>query len=94
MVQAERAAAEVRARRIAGVRVEREMVREQARVAYQDSRLEMEQMESVVERGRVSEELEAGRRRQAETDDRYLARRAWVRGMEDRRKSLEDAELS
>ena len=76
------------------MRVEREGAREQARVAYQESRLEMEQMESVVERARGREELEAGRRRQAEMDDRYLARRAWVRGVEDRQKSLEDAELS
>ena len=60
-------------------RVRLEQVRESAADIYQQSRIQREQMERIVSaRRRAEDELE-GRRAQATADDRFLARRAWLR---------------
>jgi hypothetical protein len=66
------------------IRVEREALWDAARETYRASRMQMEQVDSAVERTRMLEEMEATRRAQAATDDRYLSRRAWMRGQEER----------
>ncbi len=83
--KARREAAEVRVRRLGMIRVEREAAWDAARDTYRESRMQMEQVESAMERTRVLEEMEAARRMQAATDDRYLSRRAWMRGEDARR---------
>jgi hypothetical protein len=91
MAEAQREAAEVRAARLEAMRLEREQAREAARESYQASRMRMDQMESAVERIRVQAEMEAARRMQAATDDRFLSRREWVKGVEARQ---EEEDLS
>jgi hypothetical protein len=89
MAEAQREAAEVRAVRLEAMRVQRAAAREAARESYQASRMRMDQMESAVERIRVRAEAEAGRRNQAATDDRFLSRREWVKGVEARQEEEE-----
>lgn len=62
------------------VQVRLEQVRESAADIYQQRRVQREQMERIASaRRRAEEELE-GRRAQAAADDRFLSRRAWLRG--------------
>jgi hypothetical protein len=85
MAEAQRDAAEVRARRLEEIRREREAVREAARTTYRASRMRMEQIDSAVERTRLQDALETARRTQAATDDRYLSRREWIKAEDVRR---------
>jgi flagellar biosynthesis chaperone FliJ len=52
---------------------------------YQISRMQLEQMQSVVERVRATVELERERAEQRASDDRYLSRRSWELDAEQRR---------
>jgi hypothetical protein len=74
-----RGVVEARMARLARVRIEREAALDEAVSTHRASRLDMEQMESVVERRRAMAMLEAGRRAQMESDDRFASRRAWER---------------
>ena len=65
--------------RLAKLRVEREAVLEDAVQRHRISRLNMEQMDRVVDRARAQETLQESRRSQAESDDRFASRRAWKR---------------
>lgn len=64
-------------RRLEQIRVQREMASDAARQKYVASRLKSEQMKGVVEAVATREEIEEGRRLQAASDDRFLARRRW-----------------
>jgi len=74
-----RSVLEVRMKRLAVLRAEREADLDAAVAAHRASRLEMEQMERVVERRQAMTRLEDGRRAQAESDDRFASRRSWER---------------
>jgi hypothetical protein len=69
---------EARIVRLAMLRAEREIILEQAVQVHRASRLNMEQMDRVVDRARTQAEMENGRRLQAESDDRFASRRAWL----------------
>jgi hypothetical protein len=77
MAETNREGAGWRRRVLEQVRSERELLNDAARDQYLASRLKSEQMkrlaEGVVERA----EIEEGRRVQAASDDRFLARRRW-----------------
>jgi hypothetical protein len=64
-------------RRLEKVRSERELLSDAARAQYVASRLKSEQMKRLVEGVAVRAEIEEGRRVQAGSDDRFLARRRW-----------------
>lgn len=81
--------AEWRQQRLQEVRLEREMLEEQARRQYAASRLQREQMKYVVESTETQMEVEAGRKMQAALDDRFLARRRWSDTREQLRASIE-----
>jgi hypothetical protein len=70
--------------RLEEIRLEREVLNEAARERYVASRLKRQQMKRVLENiaGRI--EIEAGRRMQAASDDRFLARRRWRETQEQR----------
>ena len=74
--------------RLERIRVEREALRSDAREEYSASRLKSEQMKGVVDSAAARVEVEEGRRAQGAADDRFLARRVWMKGQdEDRRES-------
>lgn len=60
------------------IRLEREELSEAARERYVASRLRREQMKRVFDDIAVRMEIEEGRRLQAASDDRFLARRRWT----------------
>lgn len=60
-----------------GIRSERDAVREAVRKQFLESRVQTEQMKSVVTRMKERVEVEEGRRTQANADDRYLTRLRW-----------------
>ena len=78
LAQVQREAAEVRMQRLSSIQVEREALRNAARISHSEIRVQMEQVDSAAERARKLEELESSRRMQAMTDDRYVSRRAWL----------------
>ena len=78
MAETTREGVEARIERLANLRVERETRREEAALAHSTSRVEMEQLDRVVEQQRDRLALEEARRAQAESDDRYAARLAWA----------------
>ena len=59
------------------LRLERQGETDVARQKYHASRIRSEQMKTVVQQSRATEELIAGRRLQAATDDRFLSRLRW-----------------
>ncbi len=59
------------------VRLEREKAQQFAREQYVASRLQREQIKSVVESGAKAEQIVEGRQTQAAADDRFLARLYW-----------------
>jgi hypothetical protein len=65
-------------RRLEDIRLEREGLSDAAREQYVASRLKSEQMKRVVEGVTERMEIEEGRRMQAASDDRFLARRRWT----------------
>jgi hypothetical protein len=64
-------------RRLEQIRSEREVLSDAAREQYVASRLKSEQMKRVADGIAVKAEIEEGRRVQATSDDRFLARRRW-----------------
>ena len=70
---------EIRMQRLAELRVKREAKLAEAVSLHRESRLEMEQMERVVELKRAAAAIEEGRRTQAMADDRFASRSAWKR---------------
>jgi hypothetical protein len=73
-----RSVVEARIVRLATIRAERESAMEEAALRHRVSRLAMEQMDRVVDRARLQEAMQEGRRSQAESDDRFASRRAWM----------------
>jgi hypothetical protein len=64
-------------RRLEQIRLERESLKDAAREQYVASRLKSEQMQRLAQDVAVKAEIEGGRRMQAASDDRFLARRRW-----------------
>lgn len=73
----QREIAEWRQERLQEVRLEREMLKNEARKQYLASRMQSEQMRYVVDNATAQAEVEEGRKTQAALDDRFLARRRW-----------------
>ena len=71
-----------RRRRLEQVREEREQLNDAARQQFMESRLKREQMEHVFDEVSAWAEIEEGRRMQAVSDDRFLARRRWTEAKE------------
>jgi hypothetical protein len=67
----------IRRQQLETMRLQRELVTDRAREEYGASRTKSEQMKSVVERCASEEQLIAGRKAQAATDDRFLSRLRW-----------------
>lgn len=67
------------------IRTRREQFSDAAKQQYLASRLKSEQVRRVVDRARERVECEEVRRRQAASDDRYLARRRWTDAREEAR---------
>jgi DNA-binding protein H-NS len=82
MAEGQQETAGWRRRRLEQIRLEREELNEAARKQYVASRLKREQIERVFDDIAARMEIEEGRRLQAASDDRFLARRRWT----DRRK--------
>ncbi len=75
-----RGVVEAQIARLATLRVQREATLDEAVAAHRASRLEMQQMERIVERRRAVLLVEEDRRAQVESDDRFASRRAWELG--------------
>jgi hypothetical protein len=67
-----------RRERLEQIRLEREELNEDARERYVASRLRREQIKRVFDDIAARTEIEAGRRVQGVSDDRFLARRRWT----------------
>jgi hypothetical protein len=85
----QRELAEWKQDRLQKVRLEREMLSDEARKQYIASRLQSEQMKQVVENATMQAQIEAGRKTQAALDDRFLARRRWSDAREELRATAE-----
>ena len=81
--------AEWKQERLEQVRLEREVVNDEARKQYIASRLRSEQMKHVVDGAAMQVEIKSGRQAQATLDDRFLARRRWTDAREGLRASSE-----
>jgi hypothetical protein len=77
MAETHREGAGWRRRLLEQIRSEREMLSDAAREQYVASRLKSEQMKRLAEGLAARAEIEEGRRVQAASDDRFLARRRW-----------------
>jgi hypothetical protein len=77
VARTQREIAEWRQQRLQDLRLEREMLKDEARKQYLASRMQSEQMKYVVDTAAAQAEVEAGRKTQAALDDRFLARRRW-----------------
>jgi hypothetical protein len=71
-----------RRQRLEQVRQEREQLNDAARQQFMASRLKREQMEHVFDEVSACAKIEEGRRMQAISDDRFLARRRWTEAKE------------
>jgi hypothetical protein len=78
MAETQREVAASRSRGLDRIRLEREELNEVAREQYVASRLKREQMKRVFDEIALRVEVEEGRRVQATSDDRFLARRRWT----------------
>ena len=67
-----------RRQRLERIRLEREELNDTAREQYVASRLKREQIKRVFDDIAARMEIEEGRRMQAASDDRFLARRRWT----------------
>ncbi|SRR5216683_4371399 len=85
MAETQQETAAWRRRRLEQIRLEREGLNEAAREQYVASRLKREQIKRVFDDIAVRMEIEEGRRLQAASDDRFLARRRWTDAQEERR---------
>lgn len=82
MAETQQESAELRRRRLEQIRLEREELNDAAREQYVASRLKREQMKRVFDDIASRMEIEEGRRTQACSDDRFLARRRWTDAQE------------
>ena len=78
MAETQQETAAWRRQRLEQIRLEREELNEAAREQYVASRLKREQIKRVFDDIAVRMEIEEGRRLQAASDDRFLARRRWT----------------
>ena len=78
MAEIQQEAAAWRRRRLEQIRLEREELNEAAREQYVASRLKREQINRVFDDISARMDVEEGRRLQAASDDRFLARRRWT----------------
>jgi len=85
MAEIQKETAAWRRRGLEQIRLERERLNETAREQYVASRLKREQMKRVVDDIAARMEIEDGRRKQAASDDRFLARSRWKDSQEKRR---------
>jgi hypothetical protein len=85
MAETQQETAAWRRRRLEQIRLEREALSEAAREQYVASRLKREQIKRVFDDIALRMEIEEGRRSQAASDDRFLARRRWTDSQEKRR---------
>jgi hypothetical protein len=67
-----------RRQKLEEIRIRREQLNDAAREQYVASRLKREQIQRVSDEIAARLEIEEGRRAQATSDDRYLARRRWT----------------
>jgi hypothetical protein len=82
MAESQQETAVWRRRRLELLRVEREELNDAAREQYVASRIRREQMKHVLEDIAAQLDTEEGRRTQAASDDRFLARRRWTDAQE------------
>jgi hypothetical protein len=82
MAETQQESAELRRRQLEQIRLEREELNDAAREQYVASRLKREQMKRVFDDIASRMEIEEGRRTQAGSDDRFLARRRWTDAQE------------
>jgi hypothetical protein len=82
MAESQQETAAWRRRRLEQIRVEREELNDAAREQYVASRMKREQMKRVLEDIAARMDTEEGRRTQAASDDRFLARRRWTDAQE------------
>ena len=85
--ETQREVAALRRRSLEQIRLEREELNEAAREQYVASRLKREQIKRVLDDIAARMEIEEGRRFQAASDDRFLARRRWTNARERMRDS-------
>jgi hypothetical protein len=78
MAEIQQETAAWRRRRVEQIRMERQELSEAAREQYASSRLKREQINRVFDDIAIQIEIEEGRRVQAASDDRFLARRRWT----------------
>jgi hypothetical protein len=78
MAETVRTSAGWKRRRLEDIRLEREGLRRLSREQYLASRLKSEQMKQIVARVTEQIKIEGGRKTQAASDDRFLARRRWT----------------
>jgi len=87
MAESQQETAAWRRRRLEQVRVEREKLNDAAREQYVTSRMKREQMKRVLEDISARMDTEEGRKTQAASDDRFLARQRWTDAQEKLRMS-------
>lgn len=77
--EAERRAAEARLGQLVDLQRQRRVVCEDARNAHTASRINVEQVQRVLDQARGQQELVEQRRGQAESDDRFASQQCWQR---------------
>jgi hypothetical protein len=82
MAETQQETAGWRRQRLEQIRLEREKLNEAAREQYVASRLKREQIKRVLDDMALLMEIDKGRRLQAASDDRFLARRRWTDAQE------------
>ena len=93
MAETQQESAGLRRRRLEQICLEREELNDAAREQYVASRLKREQMKRVFDDIAARMEIEEGRRIQAASDDRFLARRRWTDAQEKMRGDQRDEGL-
>jgi hypothetical protein len=91
MAETQQETAAWRRQRLEQLRLEREELNDAAREQYVASRLKREQIKRVFDDIAARVEVEEGRRMQAASDDRFLARRRWKDGREKMRDEQRDS---
>jgi hypothetical protein len=82
MAESQQETAVWRRRRLEQIRAERERLNDAAREQYVASRMKREQMKRVLEDIGARMDTEEGRKTQAASDDRFLARQRWTDAQE------------
>lgn len=89
MAETQKETAAWRRRGLEQIRLEREELKDAARNQYVTSRLKREQVRRVFDDTAARTEIEEGRRMQAASDDRFLARSRWTDALEKTRENRE-----